>query len=189
MADEFMSGVTILMFYLYNFLHNFLKLKTSTFPTSAGVVITSQDRKGMKYQFWSGLVRRLQRCTDWKFLDKMICWAYCRGVKSVKRSRVTLDHTLLLTSSLEPSLPVFPGTQALLKPWDPPTLSIPSPWPRPLLTTEKDCLGKRLLQICSQVKKYKTLHQFLRTRKSNIFLLHSTLLIGLYQSCRNSNTR
>lgn len=59
MADEFMSGVTILMFYLYNFLHNFLKLKTSTFPTSAGVVITSQDRKGMKYQFWSGLVWRL----------------------------------------------------------------------------------------------------------------------------------
>lgn len=59
MADEFKSGVTILMFYLDNFLHNFLKLKTSIFPTSAGVVITSQDRKGMKYQFWSGLVRRL----------------------------------------------------------------------------------------------------------------------------------
>lgn len=79
MVDEFMPGVMILMFYLYNFLHNFLKLKTSIFPTSAGIVITSQDRKGMKYQFWAGLVRRLQRCTDLKFLDKMSCWAYGSG--------------------------------------------------------------------------------------------------------------
>lgn len=33
----------------------------------------------MKYQFWAGLVRRLQRCTDLKFLDKMSCWAYGSG--------------------------------------------------------------------------------------------------------------
>lgn len=79
MIDEFMSGVMILMFNLYNFLPNFLKLKTSIFPNSACVVITSQDRKGMKYQFWSGLVQRLQRYADLKFPDKMIFWAYCSG--------------------------------------------------------------------------------------------------------------
>ena len=39
------------------------------------------------------------------------------------------------------------------------------------------------------MKKYKTLHQFLGTKKRNIFLFKSTLLIGPYQSCRDSSAR
>lgn len=81
MVDEFMPGVMILMFYLYNFLHNFLKQKTSIpHPpfSAASLLPRRQKRNEIPVLGWSGF-GDCRGVHSLKFLDKMIYWAYDSG--------------------------------------------------------------------------------------------------------------